>query len=138
MQNKKRFKIGARVNGFTFDNKRCFGVYRGVRPSFGVWIFGILEGSFEPAALHVCQSLTLESPPEPKIKRVVGRPAKFKYKDEVKGLSTKGERCAGFYSDAKSPFAWIKGWLEGQSRFDPPTSIKVIFKSLVSNAKQAN
>jgi hypothetical protein len=136
MSNKKRFKIGSRVNGITFENKRCFGEYRGTRNSFGVWVHGILEGEFNPPSLHICQALTLETPPIPKITgRKPGRPPRFVFRDPVKGLTKDNQKASGFYMNAEGSSAWIKGWLEGESKFNPPESIKVLSTSLVKNAK---
>lgn len=88
MHRKYRFKIGDRVNGFSFSKKRILGEYRGVRGSFGCWVYGIEVGSFDQPSLHVCQTLSLEKVVDPvektKLSMIQDKP---KHRDLCTGLT---------------------------------------------------
>lgn len=131
MHRKIRFKIGERVNGFTLDNKRILGTYRGVKNSFGALIFGIEVGSFEHPTLWTCSTLTLEradlrTQKEPKSKTQT----RVKAGDPCTGQTKSGQVITGYYMNSEGQHAWIRGWAQGVSKFMPKEAHKVIAGSI--------
>jgi hypothetical protein len=124
MLRKKRFRKGQRVNALSLQGKPILGEYRGMAGSFGAFVFGIEAGSFEPASMHKCMTLTMEAvlptlPRRPKpVKLAVGEACKSLTKDAVP--------VQGFFMYLDGQYAWIKGWPEGVSKFEPQQAIKVL------------
>lgn len=127
MHRKIRFQNNERVNGFTFDNKRILGQYRGVRNSFGAWIFGIEVGSFEHPKMWTCSTLTLERAPlkAPKQRKSTSQ-SKIKAGDPCTGYTKDNQLITGFFMNSEGSKAWIRGWSEGISKFMPKQAYKVL------------
>lgn len=131
MHRKIRFKIGERVNGFTFDGKRILGTYRGVKNSFGALIFGIEVGSFDHPSMWTCSTLTLERADLKTSKtRTAKIQLKFKPGDACTGQTKEGLLVTGYYMNSEGQFAWIRGWSQGVSKFMPKQAHKVIAGSM--------
>ncbi len=64
-----------------------------------------------------------------------GRPkklekTKFIVGDLCLGVTRLGQNVSGFYMNSEGKHAWIKGWYENISKFEPKTAIKVLANSL--------
>jgi hypothetical protein len=133
---KAKYEMGDLVVGTSLENKRIYGEWRGPRNSFGILIFGVEEKDTksEPS-MHVCLKLTIErqdysfgqSEDYPEIVP----DQTFKHMDPVKGKTKQGEIITGFYGNSEGKHAWIRGWAQGVSRFQPKQSHKVLANTLV-------
>jgi hypothetical protein len=128
MFRKNRFKIGTRVNAISLTGKRILGEYRGVRGSYGVYVYGLAVGCFTPE-LHVCRALTLEKvlPPTDYTKRT---PPKFKLGDKCLGLDISHREVRGEYIQSEGKYAWIKGHYTALAIQERPSAIKVLTTTL--------
>ena len=96
MHRKIRFHQGDRVNALSLTGKKVFGVYRGVRASYGAYVYGLEVGSTEPS-LHICNTLTLERvKPEAPPKKV-----RVKAGDPCTGRTQNAESITGFYMNSE-------------------------------------
>lgn len=133
---KAKFEIGDLVVGTSLENKTIYGEWRGPRNSFGILVFGTEAGRPESKpSMHVCLKLTIErqecifDQPQDYPPIIPGQT--FKHLDPVKGKTSRGEIISGFYGNSEGKYAWIRGWSEGVSKFQPKRSYKVLANTLV-------
>lgn len=120
-----RFRQGERVNGISLAGKKVLGEYRGVRASFGAYVYGLEEGCTE-LKLHTCLVLTLKRAPIEKHES-----PKLKTGDLCSGITKKGLKIHGKFMNREGQYCWIKGWPEGTNRLDDtPQAFKVLTQTL--------
>ncbi len=130
MYRKTRFYHDETVRGITLEGKKVTGLYRGVRASFGVLIFGITDGSEDPPALHSVLALSLEHVQKtPKaLKHIVVH--HLKAGDPCTGITKDGTKIVGAYMNAEGQNIWIRGWPAGANKLAPKQAYKVIKDTL--------
>lgn len=129
MHRKIRFRQGDRVNGISLSGKSILGVYRGVRASFGVYVYGLEVGGSTVPDMHICQALTLK-----KIPSIVNKKGRLKTRpapgNTYSGRTKNGDLITGLYMNSDGDKVWIRGWKEGEDRTLPKQAYKVLTNTL--------
>jgi hypothetical protein len=133
---RRYFKHNEKVSALNFDHLKIIGEYRGRANVKGCYVYGLPEKSFDEPSLHLCITLTLESltPPPEARKRVLKSP--YSAGDPCSGLTSKNLKISGFFQQKEGQFAWIKGWPEGTSKFEPMQTYKVRFDTITKPQAQ--
>lgn len=126
-----KFRQGDPVIGFDTNRRKIIGIYRGVRSSFGVIVRGRPEHTEDEIQDHICLSLTLEhAKVQVANKTQTRQPGKFYAGDLVKATTVSGQRMTGYYMNKSKSHAWVRGWINGESKLSPKTAFKVHYVSL--------
>ncbi len=129
MHRKIRFRQNERVNAISLTGKKVIGVYRGVRPSYGVYVYGLEIGGSTEQALHVCAALTLKRV-ETNINKKGNLNHRPKAGDPYKGRTKEGDLITGFFMNSAAKYVWLSGWKEGTDRLQPKQAYKVLTNTL--------
>jgi hypothetical protein len=128
MHRKIRFKQNERVNATSLEGKSVLGVYRGVRASYGVYVFGIVVGETTEQELHVCSALTLKRIKPPK-GALTARP---RAGDNLTGRTNNGDLITGQFMNPDGKHSWLRGWKDGTNHLLPKQAYKVLTNTLRS------
>lgn len=127
MPRKPYLKVGQPVIANTFDHKEIIGKYHSRANSFGVYVMGKPRGTNEPDRLHKCMALTIRPY---KISQVIPTVNKINRGEYVSAEATNGQTVTGFLVQTEGKQAWVKGWIDGVSHFEPQQTYKVKRDSL--------
>jgi hypothetical protein len=105
------------------------GIYKGMRPSYGAVVFGRPIGTNLSPEDYLCYKVTMRiNIPKPPLGALRG---KIKHPDKVKGYTPEGRIAAGTYMNKEGQYAWIRGYVEGDSMLDAKHKIKVLHHTLI-------
>lgn len=117
------------MSGSTQSGQKIIGQYRGVRPSFGSIIFGIIEGTTTPPELFTVLTLSLKAlEKSPTLNNSSKKD--FEHGDYCSGITKDSQKVFGYYQNKIGKFVYLRGWIEHTSRLTPKEVFKVLYSSL--------
>lgn len=130
MRPRKYFKIGQKISGNTLDGLKIIGEFRGYANSYGAYVYGVPVNSNSEPKLYRCLRLTLTVPTSPEETKSKSLPSQFKPGDPCTGYTYRQEKISGYFVQYEGKKAWLKGWPEGTSKFDPARAFSVLRETL--------
>lgn len=126
----KYFKQGTNVIGNSLNGQKIIGIYRGMRNSFGCYVYGVPEYSSEKAQMHTCYRMTLTpNLLNLKIDDSMPNPILF-VGEKCRGVTPKNQIIVGFYAGPLSKLAYLRGWPADRSHNELKETFKVVRKSI--------